>query len=344
MKGLLLINLGTPHSPKKTAVRKYLREFLTDKRVIDLPALARYALVYGAILPFRPKQTAQAYQAIWTEEGSPLLVHGQNLQRKLQNRLRDDWKVALGMRYGSPSIAQALAQLKDCEQLIVLPLYPQYASATTGSSIDKVMQLTAHKKSQIPLTFIRDFYRHPGFIDAQAALIQPHIKHHDYLLLSYHGVPERHLARLGCSQICMPHCGPIEKANPICYKAQCHETTRELAKRLNLSENQYGMAFQSRLGKTPWIKPYTDELLPQLIEKGVKRLAVSSPSFIADCLETLEEIGIRAKEQWHALGGEQLTLIPCVNDSDFWVNGLVRIIEHHAQKHFVQNRGIVSMP
>ncbi len=328
-KGLLLINLGTPSSPKKSAVRKFLREFLTDKRVIDLPAFVRYALVYGVILPFRPKKTTHAYQAIWTDKGSPLMVHSQNLQHKLQNRLGDDWTVALGMRYGKPSIEQALKQLKDCEQLVVFPLYPQYSSSTTSSSIDKVMEIVASNKLQAPPTIIRDFHQHPGFIDAQAALIQPHIEHHDYLLFSYHGIPERHLVRLGCSQICMPSCPTTEKANPICYKAQCHTTTRELAKKLNLAENKYGMAFQSRLGKTPWIKPYTDELLPKLLEKGIKRLAVSCPSFVADCLETLEEIGIRAKEQWHALGGERFTLIPCVNDSDFWISGFVRILEHH---------------
>lgn len=326
--GLLLINLGTPSSPKKSAVRKYLREFLTDKRVIDLPALIRYPLVYGTILPFRPKQTAKAYQAIWTDEGSPLLIHSRNLADKLQTRLGADWKIALGMRYGEPSIAQGLKQLEDCQQLTVLPLYPQYSSAATGSSIDKVRQLVERRYPQTTLTIIRDFYQHPGFIDAQAALIQPQLSQHDYLLFSFHGVPERHLIRTGCSQICAPMCGPSDQINPICYKGQCHNTTRELAKKLDLSENKYGMAFQSRLGKTPWIKPYTDEVLPELIQKGVKRLAIAFPSFVADCLETLEEVGIRAKEQWMALGGERLTLIPCVNDSDFWINGLVRIINN----------------
>lgn len=326
-KGLLLINLGTPSSPKKSAVRNYLREFLTDKRVIDLPALIRYPLVYGTILPFRPKQSARAYQAIWTNEGSPLLTHSRNLQRKVQAQLGDDWKVVLGMRYGNPSIAQGLEQLDDCEQLVVFPLYPQYSSAATGSSIDKVLQLMKGKNSQ--LTIIRDFYQHPGFIDAQAALIQPQLAQHDYLLFSFHGVPERHLIRLGCSQICATNCAPIDKVNSLCYKAQCYTTGRELVKKLDLSENKYEISFQSRLGKTPWIKPYTDELLPELIKKGVRRLAVSFPSFVADCLETLEEVGIRAKEQWLALGGERFTLIPCVNDSDIWVGGLIRIVEHH---------------
>lgn len=329
-KGLLLINLGTPNSPKISAVRKYLREFLTDKHVIDLPALIRYPLVYGAILPFRPKQTAKAYQAIWTDEGSPLLINSRNLANKLQTRLGAEWKIVLGMRYGNPSIDQALKQLEDCQQLTVLPLYPQYSSAATGSSLAKVMQLIERKNSQPALTIIRDFYQHPGFIDAQAALIQPQLSQNDYLLFSFHGLPERHLMRIGCTQICAPTCGPNDQINPICYKGQCHITTRELAKKLNLPEDKYGMAFQSRLGKTPWIKPYTDEILPELIKKGVKRLAIAFPSFVADCLETLEEVGIRAKEQWAALGGERLTLIPCVNDNDFWVNGLVRIIEQHA--------------
>ncbi len=327
-KGILLINLGTPDSPNKSAVRKYLLQFLTDKRVIDLPAFIRYPLVYATIIPFRPQQTAQAYQAIWADEGSPLLIHSRNLRDKLQTRLGNNWQVALGMRYGKPTIAKALEQLSDCGQLVIVPLYPQYSSAATGSAIDKVMQLVNRTNPQASLTIISDFYQHPGFIDAQAALIQPYLAQHDYLLFSYHGVPERHLTRVGCRKICTPICAPMDKANSICYKAQCTTTTRELVKKLDLSAQKYGISFQSRLGKTPWIKPYTDELLPDLIKKGIKRLAISCPSFVTDCLETLEEIGIRAKEQWLRLGGEQLTLIPCVNDSDFWVSGLMRIIEN----------------
>jgi protoporphyrin/coproporphyrin ferrochelatase len=323
--GLLIINLGTPDNPSNGAVRRYLQEFLTDKRVISLPTWIRYPFVYATILPFRPRKTAQAYQAIWASEGSPLIIHSRNLQNKLQAGLGENWKVALGMRYGKPSIKTALTELNDCQQLTILPLYPQYSSAATGSSIEKALQLLAKKKTLPSLRVIRDFYQQTAFIDAQAALIQPELAHHDYLLFSYHGLPANHLLST-CLQICVSNCPEINQANQACYKAQCYATTLALAKKLNLPAEKYGVSFQSRLGNTPWIKPYTDRLLPELLQKGIKSLAITCPSFVVDCLETLEEIGIRAKEQWHGLGGERLTLIPCVNDSKLWINGLVNLI------------------
>ncbi|MBA3537727.1 MAG: ferrochelatase [Tatlockia sp.] len=325
-KGLLLINLGTPANPHKAAVRRYLAEFLSDKRVIDLPALLRYPLVYGTILPFRPKQTAEAYQAIWTKRGSPLLLHSRSLEKKLQARLGDHWQVSLGMRYGEPSLEDGLAQLKHCKDLTILPLYPQYSSAATGSSLERVLGLIATQNVHPSITLIRDFYQDSGFIAAQAALIQPQLAEHDYLLLSYHGLPERHLIKSGCPKICATDCASITETTQTCYRAQCYASSRAIANKLGLSEEQYGLSFQSRLGKTPWIKPYTDEVLPELINKGIKKLAVACPSFVADCLETLEEIGIRAKEQWHKLGGERLTLIPCVNDTDRWIDGIITLI------------------
>lgn len=325
-KGLLLINLGTPDAPHPSAVRRYLAEFLRDKRVIDLPALLRYPLIYGAILPFRPKQTTKAYQKIWTDEGSPLLIHSLNLQKKLQEHLGEQWLVSMGMRYGKPQLKESLDQLKHCEQLTILPLYPQYSSAATGSCLEKVLSFIAAKTTIPSLRIIRDFYQEPGFIAAQAALIKPALDKNDYLLLSYHGIPERHLINSGCPKICTTACVPVGEVNQACYRAQCYSTTRALAQELQLTDTQYGMSFQSRLGRTPWIKPYTDEILAELIRKGVRRLAIACPSFVADCLETLEEIGIRAKAQWLALGGESLTLIPCVNASDIWVEALCRII------------------
>lgn len=325
-KGLLLVNLGTPETPNSNSVRRYLAEFLSDPRVIDLPVLLRYALLYGVILPFRTKNTAKAYQAMWTKEGSPLLIHSQNLQRKLQESLGSQWKVSLAMRYGSPSIEDGLSLLKDCEHLTILPLYPQYSSAATGSSLEKILRLLAVKAVIPSITLIRDFYQDPGFIAAQAALIKPQLANHDYLLFSYHGLPERHLKQSGCLEICATPCAAMNEANQACYRAQCFETSRALGQKLGLSEEQYGTSFQSRLGKTPWIKPYTDELLAVLIQKGIKRLAVVCPSFIADCLETLEEIGIRARNQWLSLGGEQLTLVSCVNDSELWIEGLVKTL------------------
>ncbi|KTD24708.1 ferrochelatase [Legionella lansingensis] len=326
--GLLLINLGTPDHCTPAAVKRYLREFLADKRVIDLPAPLRYLILHTLILPFRPKQAAHAYKAIWDKEGSPLLINSRKLQTKLQCRLGEEYKVVLGMRYGNPSISEALDEVNDCERLTVLPLFPQYSSAATGSAIEKLLKLLATQKSIPTLTVIRDFYHHPGFIKAQAALIEPYLASHDYLLFSYHGIPERHLAHHGCQTVCANSCPPITQSNQVCYKAQCYMTTRELVRQLNLTKEQYGMAFQSRLGKTPWIKPYTDALLPKLAQQGIKRVAIACPSFVADCLETLEEIGIRAKEQWQRLGGVQLSLIPCLNDTDLWVTGLIEILKN----------------
>lgn len=326
-KGLLLINLGTPTTPDVAGVRRYLREFLSDSRVIDLPAPLKYLLLYVFILPFRPKISSKAYQSIWTENGSPLMVNSLRLVDKLSARIGESYQVALGMRYGEPSIDEALQTLSNCQEITVLPLYPQYSSAATGSSIEKLLTLIAPKPSHPSLKIIRDFYQHPGFIEAQADLIRPFLSEHDYLLFSYHGIPERHLHRTGCQPVCLDKCPPINSSNQACYKAQCQQTTTAIAKALNLSCENYGLSFQSRLGKTPWIKPYTDFALPLLAQQGVKRLAIACPSFVADCLETLEEIGLRAQKQWLDLGGEKLTLIPCVNHTDKWVEGLLDICE-----------------
>lgn len=324
LNGLLLINLGTPDNPSTSAVRRYLRLFLTDKRVVDLPFPLRSLLVYLCILPFRPRQTAKNYQAIWTKEGSPLLYHSQQLADHLQHRLGKKYKVALGMRYGTPSLQHALQALSQCQHLTILPLYPHYSSAATGSSIEKILQLIARQQTHPTINLIRDFYSHPSFINAQACLIKPYLHDHEYLLFSYHGIPERQILRSGCKQVCKTSC-PSTLNNPVCYRAQCHHTTQKLSQTLELSENQYGMSFQSRLGKTPWIQPYTDTRLKQLRQQGIKRLAIACPSFVADCLETLEEIGLRAREEWHQMGGETLTLIPSLNADDLLVEAIVDI-------------------
>lgn len=323
--GLLLINLGTPDSPSTSSVRQYLKEFLSDKRVIDLWAPLRYLLLYAFILPFRPKQSAHAYQAIWTKEGSPLLINSQKLVKQLQESLGPDFQVALGMRYGKPSIAHALNQLATCNQLTILPLYPQYSSAANGSSIEKVLTLLAQQSAPPTFRIIRDFYQHPGFIHAQGELIRPHLNSQNYLLFSFHGIPQHHLTKVNCQEICQKACKPISVNTQDCYRAHCFASSRALAEYLELEPNQYTVAFQSRLGKTPWIKPYTDEILPQLIKQGIKNLVVVCPSFVADCLETLEEIGIRAQQQWRQLGGQAFTLIPCVNDQPLWVKGIIDI-------------------
>lgn len=325
-RGLLLINLGTPHSSQTSDVTIYLREFLTDKRVIDIPALFRYVLVNFLILPFRAKKSAEAYKKIWTSQGSPLLFHSQNLVNHLQKSLGATYKVSLGMRYGSPSIKTALETLKDCGSLTIVPLYPQYSSAATGSSIEKVMSILAAREV-IPTTkIISEFYQHPAYIQAQAHSIKTHLEKDTHLLFSYHGIPERQLIKSGCKEICSETCpvGTNKKQN--CYRTQCYTTSILLANELKLHSSQYHTSFQSRLGKTPWIKPYTDEMLVTLAKDGIKKLAIVCPSFVSDCLETLEEIGIQAKEQWLKLGGEDLTVIPCMNENPEWIQALAEII------------------
>lgn len=324
-RGLLVINLGTPDNADVTSVRRYLREFLSDKRVIDLPYLLRTLLVNAFILPFRSKKSAHAYQSIWTTEGSPLLCYSRNLVEQLQVHLETEFKVVLGMRYGKPSISQALNDLKDCDSLTILPLYPQYSSAATGSSIEEAMNLLASREVIPSLKIIRDFFKHPAYVKAQAQSIKNHQNNPEYILFSYHGLPERQVLKSGCATVCADICPTISDSNQGCYKAQCHETSRLLAQELGLDTDQYSSAFQSRLGKTPWIKPYTDEMLNKLASKGIKHLTVACPSFVTDCLETLEEIGIQAKQQWLDLGGKELTLIPCMNDDPLWVQAIIDI-------------------
>jgi ferrochelatase len=319
--GILLINLGTPEQPTLTAVRRYLREFLVDKRVIHLPACIRYILLYGVILPFRSHASTHAYQAIWTPQGSPLLYHSKNLCNKLQAQLGNDYIVALGMRYGKPSIQHALQQLQSCEHITILPLYPQYSSAASGSSIEKALALLSSREIFPSFTVIRDFYQHPNFIQAQAAQIQPYLSSGDYILFSYHGLPTNHLLSTGCVSECSCEC----VQHTTCYRAQCYQTTALLAQELRILPTAYTTAFQSRLGKTEWIKPYTEHMLQKLVSQGIQNLTVVCPSFVADCLETLEEIGMRAKTQWLALGGQQFTLIPALNDSAPWVKAVQSI-------------------
>ena len=322
--GLLLINLGTPENPGAAAVKRYLREFLADKRVLTLPTPLRYLLLYGFILPVRARQSSHAYRAIWTAEGSPLLCHSYQLVEKLQARFAGQCKVVLGMRYGKPTIHDALLQLQQCENITVLPLYPQYSSAATGSSIEKVMRLLALQTVIPSIKIIRDFHAHPSYINAQAEQIKSYVDSHDYILFSYHGVPENHLHKTGCKPICVAKCPPTNNA---CYRAQCMQTTALVAKTLNLNSQKYSTSFQSRLGKIPWTKPYTNEVLAELIKQGVKRLAIVCPSFIADCLETLEEMDIRIKQQWLQLGGEQFTLIPCLNENEAWLDAITAIAD-----------------
>ena len=323
--GILLINLGTPDNTSLPAIKRYLNEFLMDPYVIDIPWIARALLVKGIILRTRPKKTKAAYDMIWTEQGSPLLNYSLKLCDELNQATSENIIAALGMRYGKPSIDSALDTLlkNDLEKLIVIPLFPQYSTAATASAIQAFKKSFKVRNITLPVNIITDFYDQPEFIKAQVSLIKNQLQDNafDHLLLSYHGIPTRHLEKIGCPHInkaCVGDqpCPAISDANKQCYRAQCYATSRLIAKELDLTVEQYSVSFQSRLGKTPWITPYTDEHLKALREKGIVDLVVVCPSFIADCLETLEEIGIRAREQWQQLGGRSFTLIPCINSSD----------------------------
>jgi ferrochelatase len=336
--GLLLVNLGTPDSPQPGDVRRYLREFLSDPRVIDLHPAFRFLFVNLVILPFRPKKSGEAYEKIWTERGSPLLFHGLDLVEKVRRRLGEGCPVELGMRYGKPKVAEALSRLlaRGVERIVVFPMFPQYSSAATGSALERVY-LEAGKLWNAPaLTVVPPFYDHPAFIDACAQVARRELAtaRAEVVIFSFHGLPERQCVK---SDLSGSHClrteGCCERivaANRWCYRAQCFATARALADRLGLPAEQRIVCFQSRLGRTPWIRPYTDEIIVDLARRGVKRAAILSPAFVADCLETIEELGIRAAASFREAGGEELRVVPAVNAEDLWADGVAAIVREAA--------------
>ncbi|MHA6249766.1 ferrochelatase [Pontibacter sp. CAU 1760] len=330
--GVLLVNLGTPDTPNTPDVRKYLREFLLDKRVIDIPAPARYALINGIIAPFRAPKSAKIYKQLWTERGSPLLYHGIDLKKKLQESLGDRYHVAFGMRYQSPSIKSALEELRaqSVERIIVLPLFPQYASASTGSVQDKVMELVKDWWVIPSISFISSFCDDPGFIKAFAEMGKRHMAKDDYdfVVFSYHGVPERHILKGSDNGYCQlgACCNTYNKRNKYCYRASCYATSRLLAAELGLREDQYTVSFQSRLGKDPWLKPYTDVILQELPAKGIKKVLAYSPAFVADCLETTIEVGSEFKEMFLEAGGEKWQLVESLNSEPIWVEAVKEMV------------------
>lgn len=329
-RGVLLVNLGTPLSPKRRDVFRYLIEFLTDGRVIDSPWLKRQLLVRGVIVPFRYKQSAEQYGQLWREEGSPLLFHNEQVQRKLQHVLGHDYHVVLAMRYQHPSIAEGLEKLRkeEVDELMILPLFPQYASATTGSVYQKVMKEIQYWQIFPKLVFINHFFDHPTVIDAFCArALQYSVSSFDHVLFSFHGLPERQLrkANEGCLKF---HC--CERGqNCSCYKAQCFATAHAIADQLNLTEKEYTICFQSRLGREPWIQPYTSDVLHACTKQGHKRLLVFSPSFVCDCLETTYEIASEYQREFKQLGGEELQLVEGLNDHPLWIQALQQIILNH---------------
>lgn len=327
--GLLLTNLGTPDEPTTGAVRRYLREFLSDARVLDIPGPLRAMLVNGIIAPLRGPKSAAAYRTVWTEAGSPLLALSLELRDALRSQL-PGLPIELGMRYGNPSLESALDALLEanCDRIVLLAMYPQYASSSSGSTIEAVYRLAAKRWNTPNLEVVPAFYEAPWFLDAQARLIDEKRKaaNTDHVLFSYHGLPERHCRKSDSSGThCLASedcCSKIVISNRHCYRAQCFATTRGLTERLGLEAKQHTVAFQSRLGRDPWIRPFTDEVVVELAKSGVKRLLVSCPSFTVDCLETLEEIGDRAREDFIQAGGEHLELVPCLNADPRWVQGL----------------------
>lgn len=333
--GVLLINLGTPETASLSGVRSYLRTFLGDKRVINLPFFLRFLLVNGLIVPFRAKRSLKAYKKVWNSDGSPLRTHSVELANKLQEKLAGNAKVVLGMRYGTPSLLDALESLKHCEKLVLLPLYPQYASSTTGSSIEYSIN-HLKKRTTIPsFTVIREFYQHPSFIKTFASRIQKALTNNRkaHLLLSYHGLPEKQVIDSGCKTICQGACSNNAlKIVPGCYRGQCFKTSELIVKALSLSQDSATTSFQSRLGRLPWIKPYTDNTLENLRKKEIEDIVVACPSFSADCLETLEEIAIEGKKLWLSLGGKTFSFVPSLNSDEDWVDTLATLVKDNTPK------------
>lgn len=326
MKGILLVNLGTPNSPHKWDVYRYLIEFLTDEKVIDVPWLKRQLLVRGAIVPARLTQSTLSYRKIWTSEGSPLMVYGKRVEKLLRERLGGNALIELAMRYQNPSIERGILKLlsKGVKELLIFPLFPQYADATTGSIQKKVEEIVKQIAPKIPFKMIPDFANHPAFIEALASI--PEAKQwseYDHVLFSYHGLPERQLRKK--SPYCLASHACCDK-NAQCYRAQCFATTKALTSLLKIPRERYTHCFQSRLGKEPWLEPYASDAIQKLAQDGVKKLLVFSPSFVCDCLETIYEIKEEYGAEFRHAGGKQLDLVPGLNDSPSWIAALEQII------------------
>jgi len=334
---VLLINIGTPDSPSTGDVRKYLREFLNDPRVIDILWLSRFLLVNLLIVPLRAPKSAGLYQKIWTK-GSPVLLHGIAVKEKLQTELGSDYIVELGMRYQNPSIKIALENFrKAClEKLIIIPLYPQYASSSTGSSIENVMKTIRSWEVMPAINVISKFYDRPDFIDCWVEAAKKYnLNEYDHFLFSYHGLPERQIKKASIhysNDYCQfgNCCSTINKNNQYCYRAAAYETTRQIVKKLNIPEEKYTVSFQSRLGRTPWIKPYSDHVIVEKAKQGIKKILAFSPAFVADCLETVYEVGIEYNELFQKNGGEKIQLVESLNSNQKWIFLLKSIVTENS--------------
>ncbi len=332
--GVLLVNLGTPDSASNSDVFKYLNEFLTDGRVIDYPWLPRQILVRGIIVPLRYKNSAKTYREIWDKDrGSPLLYHLQDLAKKVQENLGDNYVVEYAMRYQNPSLENSLEKfrLAQINKIVVLPLFPQYSSACNGSVIQKVQEITSKWLTIPDLKYIHHFYDNAKFIDAFVAQGNKfNFDDFDHVLFSYHGLPARHLKNGDITKKhCLQNaacCASITEINQHCYRAQCYETTRLITEKLGLPKDKFTVSFQSRLGKEVWLEPYTVAVIPELAKQGKKKLLVFSPAFVADCLETLYEIRTEYLEIYEEHGGESITLVESLNSEDKWVDAVCDIV------------------
>ncbi len=334
MKGALLVNLGSPGSTSVKDVKKYLDEFLMDKRVIDIPYLIRAFVVKGIILNTRPKRSAEAYKKIWWDEGSPLIVLSERLHKKVQ--AKSEIPVELSMRYGNPSLKKGIQKLANIgvTEIFLIPLYPQFAMATTETIVVLASEIIKKQFPTIKLTDVPAFYNREDYIEVLSNSIQKELKitNPEHLLFSFHGIPERHIKK---SDITKSHCkidgsccNTPSASHEFCYRHQCYETTKLVAKKLKLEEGSYSISFQSRLGRDQWLQPYTDQTIVNVAKKGIKSLAVVTPAFVSDCLETLEEIGMEAKHSFLENGGSAFTTIPCLNDDDSWANTLSKWINN----------------
>lgn len=320
------MNLGSPDSTSVRDVRKYLMEFLMDKRVIDYPYLFRKILVGGIIVPFRASKSAEAYRRIWTKEGSPLVAITDKFCRSLSEQI--DLPTEISMRYGKPNMATAFTKLAksnpDLDEILAIPLYPHYAMSSFETAVAWAREIHAREHYPSKIYFTKPFYNNDGYVHALSERIRPYLdKPYDHLLFSYHGIPERHLTKVDpTGNHCLQSincCETDSPAHATCYRHQCFETTRLVTEQLNIPRKNYSISFQSRLGREQWLRPYTDFRLKEMPGEGIKKLLVVCPSFVSDCLETLEEIDIRGKESFLQAGGESFQKIPCLNDSALWV-------------------------
>ncbi|WP_228853199.1 ferrochelatase [Aegicerativicinus sediminis] len=337
-KGVLLVNLGSPDSTDPKDVKKYLDEFLMDERVIDVPYWARTLLVRGIILNTRPKASAEAYKKIWWDEGSPLIVISERVQEKVQKLV--DYPVVLAMRYGSLSLEKGLKELADqgVDEVFLMPLYPQFAMATTETILVKVEEIRKKDYPNMKIKSLEPFYNHPQYIKILSESIKSYLdsKFYDHLLFSYHGVPERHIKKRDITKnhckIDGQCCKTPSEAHKFCYRHQCYEVTRLVGEYLGLEPGSYSTSFQSRLGFDPWLQPYTDRTIERLGKEGLKNLAIVTPAFVSDCIETLEEIAMEGQEIFHEMGGENFYTVPCLNDSDPWCEFLASLIKEWSHK------------